>query len=277
MGDQKAEMSFLDHLEVLRWTLIRSTLFIFVFGLIAFIFKDFIFDEIILKPKDPDFFTYRFMCAFSKKFGAEDGLCINEIPFVVQSRTMSGQFNAHVWTAITVGFIMAFPLIIWEIWKFIKPGLYDNEKKYARTFIIISSVLFFIGVLFGYYIITPLSVNFLGSYRVAAEVKNNIDLASYISLIKSSCLASGFIFELPVIAYFLTKLGLITPEFLKSKKKYAIVLVLILSAVITPPDVISQVIVFIPLYILYEFSILISKIVYKKEQKKEQVNALTKV
>ncbi len=277
MRDQKAEMSFLDHLEVLRWTLIRSTLFIFVFGLIAFIFKDFIFDEIILKPKDPDFFTYRFMCSLSKKFGAEDGLCINEIPFVVQSRTMSGQFNAHVWTAIAVGFIMAFPFIIWEIWKFIKPGLYDNEKKYARVFIFVSSVLFFVGVLFGYYIITPLSVNFLGSYRVAEEVKNNIDLASYISLIKSSCLASGFIFELPVIVYFLTKLGLITPEFLKEKKKYAIVLVLILSAVITPPDVISQVIVFIPLYILYEFSILISKIVYKKEQRKEQVNALTKV
>lgn len=276
MGDQKAEMSFLDHLEVLRWTLIRSTLFIFVFGLMAFIFKDFIFDEIILKPKDPDFFTYRFMCSLSKKFGT-DGLCIDEIPFVVQSRTMSGQFNAHVWTAIAVGFIMAFPLIIWEIWKFIKPGLYDNEKKYARVFILVSSILFFVGVLFGYYIITPLSINFLGSYRVAEEIKNNIDLASYISLIKSSCLASGFIFELPVIAYFLTKLGLITPEFLKSKKKYAIVLVLILSAVITPPDVISQVIVFIPLYILYEFSILISKIVYKQEQKKEQVNALTKV
>lgn len=277
MGDQKAEMSFLDHLEVLRWTLIRSSFFIFVFALIAFIFKDFIFDKIILKPKDIDFFTYRFMCSISQKFGAEDGLCIDEIPFVVQSRTMGGQFNAHIWTAIAVGFILAFPFIIWEIWKFIKPGLYDNEKKYARVFIFVSSVLFFIGVLFGYYIITPLSVNFLGSYRVAEEVKNNIDLASYISLIKSSCLASGFIFELPVIVYFLTKMGLITPEFLKSKKKYAIVLVLILSAVITPPDVISQVVVFIPLYILYEFSILISKIVYKKEQKKEQVTALKKV
>lgn len=268
MSDTKNEMSFLDHLEVLRWTLIRSTLAILVFGMIAFIFKDFIFEKIILKPKDPGFVTYEFLCNISQKLGT-DGLCINEIPFLVQSRTMAGQFSAHIWTAIAVGFILAFPWIVWEFWKFIKPGLYDNEKKNARVFILVSSLLFFVGVLFGYFVITPLSVNFLGSYRVAEEVKNNIDLSSYIGLLKASCLSCGLIFELPVIIYFLTKLGLVTPEFLRTYRKYALVLVLILAAVITPPDVISQVIVAIPMIILYEISIKISKYILKKEAKRE--------
>jgi sec-independent protein translocase protein TatC len=245
MSKPKKDMSFLGHLEVLRWTLIRSTGAIFAFGIVAFMMKDFIFNKIILAPKSIDFFTYRFMCELSKSFGT-DGLCIEEIPFLVQSRTMAGQFSAHIWTSIAAGFIMAFP------------------------FIIISSILFFIGILFGYYVITPLSVNFLGSYRVADEVKNNIDLASYIGLLKASVLASGLIFEMPIVIYFLSKMGLVTPEFLKKYRKYALVLVLILAAIITPPDIISQVIVAIPMLILYEVSILISRIVIRKELKKKK-------
>jgi sec-independent protein translocase protein TatC len=182
---------------------------------------------------------------------------------------MAGQFSAHIWTAIAVGFILAFPFILYEFWKFIKPGLYDSEKKNARLFIFVSSLLFFLGVLFGYYVITPLSVNFLGSYRVAEEVKNNIDLASYIGLLKASCLSAGLLFELPVIIFFLTKLGLVTPDFLRKYRKYAIVLVLILAALITPPDVISQIIVTIPMVILYELSIKISQLIVKKEKKAE--------
>ncbi len=269
MSENQNEMSFLNHLEVLRWTLVKSTGYILVFSLIAFIFKDFIFNNIILKPKDPSFFTYEFLCSVSQKLGT-DGLCISEIPFIVQSRTMAGQFSAHIWTSIAVGFIMAFPFVIWEFWKFIKPGLYQNEKKNTGIFIFISSILFFIGVFFGYYVITPLSINFLGSYRVADEVRNNIDLSSYIGLVKASCLASGFIFEMPIVIYFLTKLGLVTPEFLKTYRKYALVLVLILAALITPPDIISQVIVAIPMVILYEISIQISKHIIKKEEKKEK-------
>lgn len=268
MSEEQNEMSFLNHLEVLRWTLIRSSLAVFVFGMVAFTMKDFIFNKILLAPKSPDFITYRFLCSVSKSLGT-DGLCIDNIPFIVQSRTMAGQFSAHIWTSLAFGFILAFPYIIYEVWKFLKPALYETEKKSARSFIIVTSVLFFIGILFGYYVITPLSVNFLGSYQVADEVKNNFDLSSYTGLLKASCLSSGFIFELPIIIYFLTKLGLVTPEFLKKYRKYALVLVLILAAVITPPDIISQVIVAIPMIILYETSIRISQIIVRKEAKKK--------
>jgi sec-independent protein translocase protein TatC len=266
MADKQADMSFLGHLEVLRWTLVRSSLAIVAFGMIAFVMKDFIFNNILLAPKDPSFFTYRFLCSVSQRLGT-DGLCIDEIPFIVQSRTMAGQFSAHIWTSIAFGFIMAFPYIIWEVWKFIKPALYDSEKKHARSFIVITSFLFFLGILFGYYVITPLSINFLGSYRVADEVRNNFDLSSYTGLLKASCLSAGFIFELPIIIYFLTKMGLVTPEFLKEYRKYALVLVLILAAVITPPDIISQVIVAIPMVILYEVSIKISKFIIRKQER----------
>ena len=204
MSEEQNEMSFLNHLEVLRWTLIRSTLAIFVFGLVAFMMKDFIFNVIILAPKDPSFVTYRFLCSVSQLLGT-NGLCIDEIPFIVQSRTVAGQFSTHIWTSIFFGFVFAFPYIIYEVWKFLKPALYDSEQKNARSFIVVSSLLFFIGILFGYYVITPLSVNFLGSYRVADEVKNNFDLNSYTGLLKASCLSAGLIFELPIIIYFLTK------------------------------------------------------------------------
>ncbi len=275
MSDKNADMSFLGHLEVLRWTLIRSSLAIVAFGMVAFVMKDFIFNQILLAPKDPSFFTYRFLCSVSQSLGT-DGLCIDEIPFIVQSRTMAGQFSAHIWTSIAFGFILAFPYIIYEVWKFIKPALYDNEKKHAKSFIIVTSFLFFLGILFGYYVITPLSINFLGSYRVADEVKNNFDLSSYTGLLKASCLSSGFIFELPIIIYFLTKMGLVTPEFLKEYRKYALVLVLILAAVITPPDIISQVIVAIPMVILYEVSIKISKFIIKKQKAAETSTAVRK-
>ncbi len=268
MKEQQNEMSFLNHLEVLRWTLVRSSIAVFVFGIVAFLNKNFIFNTIILAPKDPSFVTYRFLCHVSKIFGT-NGLCIDEIPFIVQSRTMAGQFSAHIWTSMAFGFILAFPYIIWEVWKFLKPALYDNEKKNAKSFIIVTSFLFFVGILFGYYVITPLSVNFLGSYRVADEIKNNFDLSSYSSLLKASCLSSGFIFELPIIIYFLTKLGLVNPEFLKKYRKYALVLVLVLAAIITPPDIISQVIVAIPMIILYEVSIKISKFIIKKQEKEK--------
>ena len=266
MTKTQQEMSFLDHLEVLRWTLIRSTLAVLITASVAFVMKDFIFNRIILLPKSVSFFTYRFLCSISQQFGTQ-GLCIDEIPFIVQSRTMAGQFSAHIWTSITAGFILAFPYILWEIWKFIKPGLYPKERKNAKSFIIISSFLFFTGVLFGYYIITPLSINFLGAYRVADEVHSNIDLSSYIGLLRASVLASGLIFEMPIIIYFLTKMGVVTPQFLKTYRKYAFVLVLILAALITPPDIISQIIVAIPMVILYEVSILISKIIVKKQKK----------
>ena len=272
MAKVEKEMSFLDHVEELRWHLVRSSMAIFFFGIIAFIFKGFIFNTILFAPKSANFITYRVFCKISQFFGT-DGLCIEDIPFTFQSLAMAEQFSVHIWTSITVGFIVAFPFIIWEVWKFISPGLYEKERKSAKSFIVISSFLFFIGVLFGYYVVTPLSVNFLGNYSVSDAVERNIKIGSYISLVRSSLLASGFIFELPIIMYFLTKMGLITPDFLKKYRKHALVLVLVLAAVITPPDIISQIIVAIPILMLYEVSIYISKIVIKRELKKSKQNA----
>lgn len=272
IGEPEKEMSFLDHVEELRWHLVRSSAAILIFGIIAFLMKDFLFNKIIFAPKDPNFITYRVFCDLSRFFGTE-GLCIDDIPFTFQSLEMGEQFNVHVWISITAGFIIGFPFIIWEFWKFISPGLYEKERKGALAFIVVSSFLFFVGVLFGYYIITPLSVNFLGSYSVSELVARNITISSYISLLKSSVLASGLIFELPIVMYFLTKMGIVTPDFLIRTRKYALVIVLIIAAVITPPDVVSQIIVTIPILILYEVSIIISKIVVRQQRKNEQKNA----
>lgn len=261
------EMSFLDHLEDLRWHLIRSTMAVVIIGIGAFIAKDFIFNVILFGPKNPDFITYQVFCDISKAIGLDEAFCNKELSFRIQSRTMAGQFSAHIWTAIWAGFIIGFPYILYEAWRFISPGLYENERKNARGFIFIASFLFFTGVLFGYYLIAPLSVNFLTSYQVSKEVFNDIDLSSYISTIRASVIACGLIFELPIIIYFLTKIGLVTPEFLKKYRKFALVLVLILSAVITPPDIASQIVVAIPVLILYEISIFISKAVLKREER----------
>ncbi len=261
------EMSFLDHLESLRWHLIRSTLAVFIAAIVAFIFKDFIFDAIIFAPKDPNFISYRILCEITKALGMGEGSCITEIPFRIQNRTMAGQFNASIWTAIIAGIVVAFPYILYEIWKFIAPGLKEKERKNSRGFILIASLLFFLGVLFGYYVISPLAINFLGNYRVSNVVFNDIDLGSYISLIRSSAIASGIIFELPIAIYILTKIGLITPDILKKYRKFAIVGILIVAAVVTPPDVTSQVIVAIPILLLYELSIFISKVVYRKRKR----------
>jgi len=267
MGQEK-EMSFLDHLEELRWHVIKATAAIIIAATAAFLAKGFLFDVLIFGPTKSDFFTYEFLCNASRLMGFES-FCDTNFDFEVQSRTMAGQFSAHIWTSITFGFIIAFPFVIYQFWKFISPGLLHKEKNNSRGFIFISSILFFIGVLFGYYIVCPLSINFLGTYSVAELVHNDFDLNSYIGLIRASTLASGLIFELPIIIYFLTKIGLVTPEFLKKNRKFALIIVLIFAAVITPPDIASQVIVAIPVIVLYQVSILISRIVIRNQKRKE--------
>ncbi len=269
LGSPEKEMSFLDHLEELRWHLIRSTMAVMILAVLAFIFKDFIFDTLIFGPKRADFPTYRMFCNISRALGM-DTFCFQEMPFRIQSRTMAGQFSAHMWTSIYAGIIVAFPYILYEFWKFIRPGLKDSERRHSRGFIFVASLLFFIGVLFGYYLITPLSINFLGNYQVSEEVFNDFDLDSYISLVRTSVLACGIVFELPIIMYILTKIGLITPDILIKKRKFALIIVLILSAVITPPDIVSQIIVAIPIIILYEVSIYISKIVIRNQLREER-------
>ncbi len=261
------EMSFLDHLEDLRWHLIRSTIAIVIMGLVAFLAKSFIFDVLILGPKSSDFPTYKILCRAATWLGFEDSFCFTELPFRIQSRKVAGQFSAHIWTSITAGFIVAFPYVIYQFWKFISPGLKPKERRSSRGFIVIASLLFFTGVLFGYYVVTPLSINFLGSYQVSDQVFNDFDLDSYIGLVRSAVVASGLIFELPIIIYFLTKIGVVTPEFLRKYRKYSLVIVLILSAIITPPDIASQIVVAVPIIILYEVSIFISKAVVKRQAK----------
>lgn len=262
------EMSFLDHLEDLRWHLIRATLAIIIAATVAFLAKGFIFDILLFGPSKGDFWTYDILCRITNFVGVDGGFCFQELPFTIQSRTMGGQFAAHIWVSITAGFIIAFPYVIYEFWKFVAPAMKTNEKSNARGFIFISSLLFFLGVLFGYYVITPLSINFLGKYQVSELVLNEFDISSYISLVRASVLASGLIFELPIVIFFLTKVGVITPQFLRTYRKYALVLVLIFSAIITPPDIVSQIIVAIPVLVLYEISILISGIVFRREEKK---------
>lgn len=268
------EMSFLDHLEELRWHLIRSTIAIVLAGTVAFILKDFIFDVIIFGPtKKGSFPTYKLLCEGAKFLGVEGSFCSTEFPFRIQSRTMAGQFSAHIWTSITAGFIISFPYVLSEFWRFVSPGLKRNERSSARGFIFVASLLFFIGVLFGYYVVTPLSINFLGTYQVSEVVFNDFDLSSYIGLVRACALSSGLIFELPIIIYFLTKVGIVTPEILRKYRKFALVIVLIISAIITPPDIASQVIVAIPVIILYEISIFISRGVVRRQQKKAKAHA----
>ncbi len=263
------EMSFLDHIEDLRWHLIRITLSILLCATVAFIFSGFIFEHIIFAPKRMDFPTYKWLCQVSQFIGINDTtFCAAEFPFKIQSRTMAGQFSADIWTSIFAGFILAFPYVIYQFWTFISPGLRDSERKYSRGFIVMTSFLFFLGVLFGYYIVTPLSINFLANYSVSTEISNEFDISSYISILRSSSLASGLVFELPIIIYFLTKIGLVTPQIMKKYRKFALVIVLVLSAIITPPDLASQVIVAIPILILYQVSIYISKVVLRNQNKK---------
>jgi len=263
----KDNMSFLEHLEELRWHLVRSFLAIVVIAILAFIFRDIVFDHIILAPKTPEFFTNRNFCSFSKLVNVP-ALCINSKPFQIININMAGQFTTHIMVSLIAGIIVAFPYIFFEFWSFLKPALYKKEKRHTGGAVFFSSLLFLLGVLFGYYIITPLSVHFLGSYKVSEQVLNQINLISYISTVASVTLASGIIFELPILVYFLTKIGLLTPEFLKKYRKHSIIVILALSAIITPPDIFSQVLVCFPLLILYEIGIMISKRIIAQEKAK---------
>lgn len=264
---EKDNMSFLEHLEELRWHLVRSFLAIVVIAILAFIFRDIVFDHIILAPKTPEFFTNRNFCSFSKLVNVP-ALCINSKPFQIININMAGQFTTHIMVSLIAGIIVAFPYIFFEFWSFLKPALYKKEKRHTSGAVFFSSLLFLLGVLFGYYIITPLSVHFLGSYKVSEQVLNQINLISYISTVASVTLASGIIFELPILVYFLTKIGLLSPEFLKKYRKHSIIVILALSAIITPPDIFSQVLVCFPLLILYEIGIMISKRIIAQEKAK---------
>jgi len=261
----REEMSFLEHLEELRWHIVRSAVAVVILAIVAFINYDIIFDQLILKPKTPEFATNKFFAWLSDLLNVQ-ALALNTKPLDIINIQLSGQFATHIKISILSGVILAFPYIFWEFWRFIKPALYSTEKKYATGAVFFSSLLFMMGILFGYYIIVPLSIHFLGSYNISSQINNQINLTSYISTVSSIVLAGGIVFELPIVVYFLSKVGIITPEFLKKYRKHAYVVLLLLSAIITPPDVFSQILVCFPLVFLYEIGIIISRRISKKRE-----------
>jgi len=246
------EMSFLDHLEELRWNIIRALASVIVFTIVVFLSKDFVWNQIILAPTEKDFFTYRFFCNLSEK------LCFgpDEIEFI--TRDVGEQFMMHMVSSFWLGVIISFPYILWELWKFIKPGLYEKEQKTIRGVVGICSLLFFTGVAFGYYIVTPFGLTFLSQYELSDKIQNTVTLSSYVSYLTMFVLPLGLVFELPMVVYFLAKVGMVTGGMLKTFRRHAIVVIIIIAAIITPPDVISQILVSLPLIMLYEVSIFIA-------------------
>lgn len=269
---ENGEMSFLEHLEVLRWHIVRSFVAILVFAIVAFVFKEIVFDVIILAPKTPEFPTNRFLCMIGQELNLQR-LCINSKPFELQTVKMAEQFSMHIIVSLIAGIIVAFPYIFWEFWRFIGPAMYDKERKTARGAVFYTSLLFMLGVAFGYYIIAPLSVHFLGNYQVSEAVTSNPTLRSYTQTVTSVVLAAGVVFELPILSYFLTKIGLITPAFMKKYRRHSLIVILALSAIITPPDVFSQIMVALPLIVLYEVGIGISKRIIREREAKEKAEA----
>nr|NQU90748.1 twin-arginine translocase subunit TatC [Bacteroidota bacterium] len=266
---EEAEMTFWEHLEELRWHLVRSISAVVILAIVAFVYKDVVFNYIILAPKSSDFITNRLLCKLSEMikmtgFISLDGLCIKNFDLHLINIKMAGQFLIHMYISLFAGIIVAIPYIIWEIWGFVKPALHMHEQNHAQGAVFWSSLLFLFGVLFSYFLIVPLSVLFLGTYNVSASVENQIALTSYISTVVSLTFAVGMVFELPIFVYFLTKVGVITPMFMRKNRKFMIIIVLVLSAIITPADVFSQVLVALPLFGLYEISIGISARVYRK-------------
>lgn len=258
---ESGEMSFLQHLEALRWHLVRSAAVIVVLAVTAFCFNDFLFDTVIFGPLHQDFFSYRAFCALGYKIGAGDAMCMTIKPQHLQTLSASEQFFNHMWISMVVGLVLGFPFLLWELWKFVRPALKDKEIGPVKVFVFIASILFLIGIFFGYYILFPMSYNFLISYQVSSSgiVQTNNTFDDYISLISTMTLVSGIIFEMPILVYFLTRLTLLTPQFMRKYRKHAVVIILIAGAIITPsPDVTSQMIVSVPMYLLYELSVFIS-------------------
>ena len=263
------EMSFLQHLEELRWHLVRSAIVIIGFAIAAFCLNDFIFDTIIFGPLQQDFISYKTLCSLGYRMGAGDVMCIVVKPAHLQTLSASEQFFNHMWISFLCGLIIGFPFVLWELWKFVRPALKNQEIGPVKIFVVIASILFMIGIFFGYFLLFPMSYNFLINYQVSSsgivQTQNTFD--DYISLISTMTLVSGIIFEMPVLVYFLTRMTLLTPQFMRKYRKHAVIIILIAAAIITPsPDVTSQMVVAVPMYLLYELSVFVSAWVIKKHK-----------
>jgi sec-independent protein translocase protein TatC len=265
---KEGEMSFLGHIEALRWHLVRSVIVILILAGVAFGFPEILFGKIILGPSKPEFGTYQVLCSLSNSWGMGDALCFKTFEFTFQNTAVTGQFTLHMWAAFVAGLIVGFPYLLWELWRFVKPALQLKEVKAARGFIFYASMLFLMGVAFAYWIVSPMAIYFLGNYKVDPSIENDFAIDSYISVVTTLVLLMGLVFELPIIMYFLARFGIITSEFLRKYRKHALVVILIVSAVITPTtDVFTQALVAVPLWILFEASI----IVVARTQKRSEI------
>lgn len=267
-NEDKAEMSFFDHLEDLRWHLVRSALALVVFSAFGFIYTEWILDNVIFGPTNADFPSYVALCKISHWVGLGNQLCITPVKVTFLNYKMVGQIMLQFKLAFIIGFICAFPYIFWEFWRFVKPALKEKELKGARGVIFWVSFQFFLGICFAYFLMAPFTINFLASYTVTSKAINQFFIDDYFDLMTQIVLGMGLLFELPILVFFLTKLGILTPDFLRAYRRHAIVVILILAAIITPPDLVDQLIVFVPLYCLYEISIFISKKALKDREDK---------
>lgn len=268
MSEEK-EMSFLDHLEELRWHVVRSVGAIFICMILAFVYTKWIFTNIIFAPGRVDFITFQWLCQLGETFSLS-GICVKEIPMDIQSRFLMGQFSMQIMSSFVIGLIVAFPYVVWELWRFVSPGLYVREKKGSRGAVAAISGLFLLGIAFGYFILSPMTIAFLANYSISDMISNEFDITSYVSTVTALVFGSGLLFQLPVVVYFLTKIGIITPAFMRQYRKHAVVAILIIGAIITPsPDPLSQSLISIPLYILYEISIFISAIELRRKAKRD--------
>lgn len=268
--DLEKEMSFAEHLEDLRWHVVRSLVVLFIFAIGAFVIAPWVFENIIFAPARVDFPTFQWLCKLGAAIGAEEGFCIKEIPFRLQSRLMTGQFSMHIMASFVIGLIISFPYIVWEFYRFIKPGLHLSERKYTSGAVAAISFLFMSGILFGFYVLCPLMISFLANYQISELIVNEFDISSYVGTIVALLLGTGLLFQLPVFVFFLTKMDIVTPKMMKKKRKHAIVTILIAGAIITPSaDPLSQMLISLPLYFLYELSIIISEGVVKRKLKEK--------
>jgi sec-independent protein translocase protein TatC len=264
--ETQQEMTFWEHLDELRGTLWRSVIAVVVTSVAAFAFKEILFDEIILAPKSKTFITYRVLCKLGE-WVSMPSLCIDPSQFQLININLAGQFTSHMNISLVAGLILALPYMLWELWRFIKPGLTEQEVKNSRGAVAIITLLFATGILFSYFVVAPLMINFLGGYSVSAAVDNQIALTSYVSSITLMTLLMGLLFELPVLVFFLTRIGLITPKYLRKYRKHTLIAILIIAGIITPsPDVFSQLVVALPLYGLFEISLAISSRFYAKKK-----------
>jgi sec-independent protein translocase protein TatC len=248
---ENQQMSFLQHLDELRWRLVRIAIAVISVAVVLWIYQEWVMNHVFLVLKEKEFITFKLLCAYF-------GVCVSDTTVKMQSMTVSGQFNYAMMMSLMGGLIITAPYIFYQIWSFIKPGLKKNELRAAKGLVFYVSLCFFLGVLFGYFVVAPLTVQFFGSFQISPEIENNFTVGSYMGTVISTVFYTGILFLLPIVSFILTKIGLIGPEFLKKYRRHAIVVILIISAVITPPDMLSQIIVSIPIIVLYEIGIVVS-------------------